>query len=176
MNYSISLSFSPIFTISITFPMQMDFNSPKFFHQTSYSPYSPKFLPPKFFIVRYNHSIDLNIWVSDLQLFTKVTIVDKEPIRNEWISSQVCLLLRILHGKTGSISLLIIKNTKWWALYKIMITDHHTGFVLSFLITIACWSINAWLISNYQYSPCTIISVLVCTVHLSYPFKYINKL
>ena len=28
----------PNFTISITFPMQIDFNLPKFFHQTSYSP------------------------------------------------------------------------------------------------------------------------------------------
>ena len=30
-NYSISPSFLPIFIISITFPMQMNFNSPKFF-------------------------------------------------------------------------------------------------------------------------------------------------
>ena len=40
---------SPIFTISITFPMQMDFNSPKFFCQTSYSPYSPNFFTAKVF-------------------------------------------------------------------------------------------------------------------------------
>ena len=53
-NYSISSSFSTIFTISITFPMQMNFNSPKFFfHQTFYNPYLPKFFTAKVFTVRY---------------------------------------------------------------------------------------------------------------------------
>ena len=33
--------FLPIFTIFITFPMQTDFSSSKFFLQTSYSPYLP---------------------------------------------------------------------------------------------------------------------------------------
>ena len=47
-NYSNSPRFL-IFTISITFPMQMDFNSPNFFCQTSYSLYSPNFFTIKFF-------------------------------------------------------------------------------------------------------------------------------
>ena len=46
--------FLPIFTISITFPMQMDFNLPNFFYQISYNPYLPNFLLPKFFIHNQN--------------------------------------------------------------------------------------------------------------------------
>ena len=47
-NYNNLPSFLPVFTISITFPMQMGFNSPKFY--PSYSPYSPNFR--KFFTIR----------------------------------------------------------------------------------------------------------------------------
>ena len=41
--------FLPIFTISITLPMQMDFNSTKFFCRTFQSPYSPNFFTAKVF-------------------------------------------------------------------------------------------------------------------------------
>ena len=44
VNYSNSPSFSPIFTSSTTFPMQMDFNSPKFF--------PPNFLQPARALIR----------------------------------------------------------------------------------------------------------------------------
>ena len=42
--------FLPMFTISITFPMQMDFNSSKFLPTVLIR---QGFLPPKFFAVRY---------------------------------------------------------------------------------------------------------------------------
>ena len=51
--FEFSPSFLPVFTISIKFPMQMDLNSPKFFCQTSYNPYSPNLFAIKVFTVRY---------------------------------------------------------------------------------------------------------------------------
>ena len=60
VNYSIS----SIFTISITFPMQMNFNfRQSFFRQISYSPYLPNFLLPKFLSVRYwNIALQTRFW------------------------------------------------------------------------------------------------------------------
>ena len=53
-NYSSLL----IFTISIAFPMQMDFNLPKFFfRQTSYSPYSPNLFTTKVLYYMVQHYI-----------------------------------------------------------------------------------------------------------------------
>ena len=51
-NYSISLIFFPIFTISITFPMQMDFSSPKFSAKLPTVLIHQNVLLPNFFTVR----------------------------------------------------------------------------------------------------------------------------
>ena len=51
-NYSISPSFLPIFTNSITFPMQMDFNSPNFLQ----SLFAKLLYCQSFFTVLYNYN------------------------------------------------------------------------------------------------------------------------
>ena len=74
--------FLPIFTIFITFPMQMNFNLPKLFLQTSYIPYSPNLFTAKvFYCMVYN-------WYgcSCTRNYTKIT--GKEWTANSTLSQE----------------------------------------------------------------------------------------
>ena len=120
-NYSISPSFLPMFTISITFPMQMNFNSPKFFLPTSYSPYSPNFFTAKVFYCtvcnklvnecstqKYNYSrlysnhivMKKSQFILPLQFFQKPVIVNRHlfiflvsmsQVRCNWLNYSIAI-------------------------------------------------------------------------------------
>ena len=112
--------FLSLFTISITFPiyMQMDFTSPKlFFHQTSYSPYSPNFSILEVFSVRYC------ITVKQTQVntsFNTLIIIKCLPINHTVVAGQ-CLEIETLRAITDGIMVQVrkLKNANNFKLNKL---------------------------------------------------------
>ena len=75
----VNLANHSFFVDFITFPLQMDFNLPKFFCQISCSPYSPNFLLPKFpcqsfpyTVCRANGQMHVSLNASSIKIINKL--------------------------------------------------------------------------------------------------------